>query len=172
MKLLLVALITLPAFLFAQEPTFKKGIPDDLDKEKIIFLEHEPIEITADPKESKQSKYVYRRQENHNRVIEESNIKLQGAALSYPYEYAITTPSTYKSLVKAGYKYVLKSNVYNYEHLMKQPTEDVLIVFEYFIHDVEKNIAYKVFQMDEMKVYDGRLLIKKLNRAIKHHHTH
>lgn len=167
MKLLLASFFFFPALLFAQEPTYKKGIPSDLDKEKIIFLEHEAIPISANKKDGKAEKYLFLRQTNHNKVISESNLKLHGAALSYPYEYAITTPSTYPSLLKAGYKYVLRSNVYSYDHLKTQPNEDELIVFEYFIHDVENNIAYKVFQMDEMKVYDSKLMIRKLNRALK-----
>jgi len=169
MKALLISLSLLPLFLFAQEPTYKKGVPNDLSTEKIIFLEHEPVKVTANKKDGKAAKYLYLRQTNHNNVVEESNKKLSGAALSYPYEYAITTPSTYPSLIKAGYKYVLRSNVYNYTHLKSQPEEDELIVFEYFIHDVKNNIAYKVFQMDEMKVYDTKMMIKRLNKAVKKH---
>ncbi|MBL4708444.1 MAG: hypothetical protein JKY48_08415 [Flavobacteriales bacterium] len=168
MKFLLVSLFVLPSLLFAQEPTYTKGIPNDLAKEKIIFLEHEKIPVTADKKDGKAAKYILLRQTNHNKVINESNLKLQGAALAYPYEYGIATPSTYPSLAKAGYKYVLRSNVYSYKHLEGQPNEDELLIFEYFIHDIENNIAYKVFQMDEMKVYDSKMMIRKLNRAIKH----
>ena len=160
-------LFFLPIAVLAQEPTFKKGIPDDLDKEKIIFLKHEPIKVTARKKSKKAEKYLYERQTNHNKVIEESNQILKGAALAYPFEYAITTPSTYISLAKAGYKYVLQSSVYKYDHLQDQPTEDELVVFTYFIYDMENNIAYEVFHLDEMKVYDFKLIIKRLKRAIK-----
>ena len=154
-------------FALAQQPTFKKGIPDDLDKEKIIFLEHEPIKLSQFEEKTKSTKYLLQRQENYNNVLKESNTKLKGAALEYPFEYAITTPSTYFSLAQAGYKYVLQSSVYKYDHLMNQPPEDELVVFEYFIFDMENNIAYEVFRIDEMKVYDFKLIIKKLNKAIK-----
>ncbi|MFT5666272.1 MAG: hypothetical protein ACI9DK_000451 [Vicingaceae bacterium] len=165
MKQLLFILLIFPLFLIAQEPTFKKGLPDDLDKEKIILLEHEPIELSVFERNTKSSKYILRRQENHNEIIEQSNLKLKGAALEYPFEYAITTPSTYLSLAKAGYKYVLQSSVYTYKHLKQQPSE--LIVFEYFIYDMQNNIAYEVFRIDEMKVYDFKLIMRKLNKAIQ-----
>jgi hypothetical protein len=165
MKQFLFILLIFPLFLIAQEPTFKKGLPDDLDKEKIILLKHEPIELSVFERNTKSSKYILRRQENHNEIIEQSNLKLKGAALEYPFEYAITTPSTYLSLAKAGYKYVLQSSVYTYKHLKQQPSE--LIVFEYFIYDMQNNIAYEVFRIDEMKVYDFKLIMRKLNKAIQ-----
>ncbi|MDA9312777.1 hypothetical protein N9515_03210 [Vicingaceae bacterium] len=138
-----------------------------MDKEKIIFLEHEPVKLSEFEERTKSTEYILERQENHNRILEQSNRKLQIAAMEYPFEYAITTPSTYFSLAEAGYKYVLQSNVYKYNHLMTQPPEGELLVFEYFIFDMQNNIAYEVFRLDEMKVYDLKLVIKKLNKAIK-----
>ena len=167
MKNLFFLLLFVPIVALAQQPTFKKGIPDDLDKEKIIFLEHEPIKLSQFEEQTKSTEYILQRQENHNNVLKESNRKLKGAALEYPFEYAITTPSTYFSLAKAGYKYVLQSSVYKYDHLMSTPAEGELIVFEYYIFDMENNIVYEVFHIDEMKVYDFKLIIKKLNKAIK-----
>ena len=110
---------------------------------------------------------MYGRQNNHNEVIKQSNWKLKGTALQYPYEYTITTPSTYLSIPKAVYKYVLQSAVYKYDQLKGQPTDNELVVYEYCIYDMGNNIAYEVFRIDEMKVYDFKLIIKKLNKAIK-----
>ena len=167
MKNLLFFLILLPLGAFAQETILMKGIPGDLEDEKIIFLEHEKVDVTADKKDSKEAKYLYLRQTNHNKVISDANIKLRGAALSYPYKYAIASPSTYEALQKAGYKYVFQSNVYKYDHLKTQPEEGELVVFTYYIFDAEKNIAYEVFELDEMKIYDFKAVIRKLNKAIK-----
>lgn len=162
--LLLTALFT---GINAQETTIVDGFPKDLDSEKIIFLKHEPMQITANPKESKEEKYVYMRQKNHNKVIDESNKKLVVAALDYPFSYAFGTQSTYMDLAKSGYKYVLISQVYKNDHLKKHPDEDILIVFEYFILDMEKNLAYKAFEMDEMKVYDSKMMIRRLMKEVK-----
>ncbi len=163
---LLFLLFILPIALVAQVQVLS-GIPTDLDKEKIVFLQHEPIKITADPKESKAQKYVYHRQKTHNKVIEESNQELLVAAMSYPYKYALASYSSYKNLYSAGYKYALVSNVYSNDYLKKHPEKDELIVFEYFILDMKNDVAYKVFEMDEMKVYDSKMLMRKLNREIK-----
>lgn len=143
------------------------GLPTDLDKEKVVFLQHEPIKITVDPKNSKADKYIHHRQKTHNKVIDESNQELLTAAMSYPYKYALASFTTYEKLSDAGYKYVLYSSVYKNDYLKKHPEEDELIVFEYFILDMKNDLAYKVFEMDEMKVYDSKMLMRKLNKALK-----
>ena len=165
--ILFLLIISSFSLLKAQETTIIDGFPKDLDKEKIIFLKHEPINITANPKESKAEKYVYLRQKNHNKVIEESNKKLVVAALQYPYSYALGTESSYFDLAKSGYKYVLISQVYKNDHLKKHPDEDVLIVFEYYMLDLQKNLAYKVFELDEMKVYDSKMMMRKFMKEMK-----
>lgn len=169
MKYLLALLLTLPCSLFAQEPTLMKGVPEELKDEKIIFLEHEKIDLTEKTEEMSRAewKYLNLRQTNHNKVISQANEKLKAAALSYPYAYAIASPSTYESLQKAGYRYILQSNVYSYNHLKEQPKEGELLVFTYYIYDTERNIVYEIFELDEMKVYDFKTVIKKLNKAIK-----
>lgn len=166
MKTLFFSLLLLPLFLLAQDPTFKEGIPNDLENEKIIFLEHEKINVIANQKKKSQRKYLELRQTNHNRVLKEANTKLKTAALNYPYGYAIASPSSYKSLAKAGYKYVLYSQAYTYEFLREQPEDNAIVVFEYFIYNIEENVAHKAFEVDELKIYDFKLLIKKLNKAI------
>lgn len=168
MKRLLFFCFLLPLIAFSQEDTvFKTGVPKDLANTRIIFLQHEKVKVTADKKESKEAKYLYLRQTNHNKVILESNKELIVAAFDYPFTYALGTRSSYKSLLKAGYKYVLDSRAYDYSNLEGQPNEGELIIHEYFIVDVRNSIAYKVFELDEMKIYDSKLLMKKLIKAIK-----
>ena len=169
MKRLLYLFLFLPVVVFSQEgeTTIKEGAPEDLKDQKIIIFKHEKIEVTANKKEGKQAKYLYLRQTNHNKVVDEANMKLQGAALEYPYEYALSSKSAYEALLRAGYKYILDSRAYDYENLLTQPNEGELIVYEYFLRDIGNRIAYKVFELDEMQIYDSKLLIKKLNKAIK-----
>ena len=166
-KTLFFTFIFLPLISFGQDYIIKEGVPDDLKEYKIIFFKHQKIEVTADKENGAQGEYLHLRQINHNEVVEEANEKLIAAAAEYPFGYAISTTDSYKPLVKSGYKYILTSKAYQYDNLRKQPEEDVLIIFEYFIVDITSNIAYKVFELDEMKVYDSKLMIKKLNKAIK-----
>lgn len=166
-KSVYLILFIFPFFLNSQNTIIKEGIPDDLKENKIIFFKHQKIQVTADPEESNQSEYLHLRQINHNEVIEEANQKLKTAALDYPFDYAIATKSTFEPLLSAGYKYILDSEAYNYKNLESQPKEDVLIIYEFFIRDLVNNIAYKVFELDEMKIYDSKLMIKKLNKATK-----
>ncbi|MEQ8910536.1 MAG: hypothetical protein RIC95_15175 [Vicingaceae bacterium] len=159
--------LLLPFLMIAQEVQIMDGLPEDLDTEKIIFFKFEPIQVTADENGKSQARYIHLRQTNHNKVIKEANRELTVAAMGYPNRYAITTKSRHKPLLNAGYKYILDSRVYDNEHLKGQPNEGELIVFEYYIVDTENLLAYKVFQLDEMKVYDSKMLIRRLNKALK-----
>lgn len=167
LRLLLIPFILVTRVLWAQEIQVMDGIPEDIANQKIIFFKYEPVTIESTEKNNKQEKYIQLRRENHNRVIKEFNKELTIATMQYPFQYAITTKSRYKPLINAGYKYILDCNVYDNKHLEGQPNEGELIVFEYYIIDVENGLAYKVFQLDEMKVYDAKLIIKKLIKALK-----
>lgn len=163
----LTFLMFFSAFVWGQEVQIMDGIPQDLEDEKIIFFKFEPVEVTAKEDGKAQDRYLHLRQTNHNQVIKEANRELTLAAMDYPYAYAITQKSRHKPLLGAGYKYILTSKVYDNEHLKTQPQEGELIVFEYFIVDTQNLLAYKVFQLDEMKVYDSKMLIRRLKKAIK-----
>ena len=167
MKYLTLLIILIPAFLFSQETTIKKGVPEDLNQSKLIILKHEQIEVKVTSDDKKEEKYLLLRQNNHNKVSKESNAKLLGASSEYPFEYDLAYKSEYKPLIDSKCKYILDSSVYNNENISTQPNEGELIVYEYFIRDIENNIAYKVFELDEMKVYDSKLIIKKLSKAVK-----
>lgn len=167
MKFILLLAFLFPALSFAQDYIIKEGVPHDLNESKIIFLSHEKIKVTAVKDSSSQQAYLHLRQTNHNDVIKEANDKLEVAALDYPFAYAISTKSSFEPLVKAGYKYLLVSRAYSYENLLVQPNEGELIIYEYFIRDLTANLVYKVFELDEMKVYDSKLMIRKLNRKVK-----
>lgn len=163
----LIPVIFAPFILLGQEVQFMDGTPPDLESEKIIFFKFEPIQVSADKDGKAQERYIHLRQTNHNKVIKEANRELTVAAMSYSNRYAITTKSRHKPLLNAGYKYVLDSRVYDNEHLHGQPKEGELIVFEYFIVDTENLLAYKVFQLDEMKVYDSKMLMRRFLKALK-----
>ena len=167
MRILKLLLFFCPIMGIAQDYIIKEGVPDDLDQSKIILLNHQKIEVTAKEDSSKQQDYLYLRQTNHNEIIKEANSKLKIAALDYPFSYIISTKSAFEPLVKAGYKYLLDSRAYSYENLESQPNEDELIIFDYYIRDLTTNVAYRVFHLDEMKVYDSKLIIKKLNKEVK-----
>jgi hypothetical protein len=165
-KILSVLLFSIPMLLMAQSTRVVKGLPSDLDSEKIIFFKHEKVDVTADRNGDDQDEYVHLRQTNHNKVIKEANEELTVAAMDYPFDYAISTKSKHEPLLAAGYRYILDSRVYANKHLTDQPGEDELIVFEYFIVDTQNDVAYKAFELDEMKVYDSKMLIRRLNRAL------
>lgn len=167
MRKIWLFIFMLPFLLPAQDFILEEGLPDDLHQEKVIFLKHQTIEVTFDPKQGNAEEYLYLRQINHNEVITEANNDLAKFAQRYPFDYTLSEQDDYKSLVLKGYKYVLESEVYDYDHLYRHPEEDELIIFEYFLIDLYNGKAYKVFELDEMKVYDAKLLIRKFSRKLK-----
>lgn len=164
-KILPMCVLLLTSFVgYAQEEY--KGIPEDLAQEKIIFLNYEPINISDERPRSKEDRYIRERKEQHNMAAEQANDYLRTSALDYPYKYAIANHSTYKNLVEAGYKYVLECNCFNNERLMKSPESGVLLIYDFYIKDLTTGDIYLLFDLDEMKVYDYRLVMKKLNKLV------
>lgn len=168
MKWLMSLLLMLPILLLGQEAKVIEGLPSDLNTEKLIFLQHEPMKVGTEEENQKTKEYVIQRQENHNRVAKEFNTELAIALNeSYPFDYEIAFPSTYDSLLTAGAKYVLFSNNYTYDYLRNQPAEDELLVFGFFIKDQGSTTIYTLFELDEMKVYDAKMIVKKLMKQVK-----
>jgi hypothetical protein len=160
-----IALLLVASITFSQE--IKKGIPADLMHEKIIFLYHSPVEVKNEEITEAGREYMDERQTNHNRVIVEFNRELEEAATSYPYGYSLAEVGTYPALLGSGHKYILYSSLYTYDYIKNHPEEDELIVFEYFIKDLDNQEIYKVFELDEMKIYDAKLIMRRLNREIR-----
>lgn len=152
--------------LWSQEAISMDGLPEGLKTEKLIILKHESIEIGTEEEDEKSKKYVLQRQENHNKVLAEFNTELEAASSSYPFESSLAFPSEIKSM-SSNYRYVLYSSVYEYEFLKSQPKEGELIIFSYFIKDTNTGTMYPLFEMDEMKIYDAKMMMKKLKKKIK-----
>lgn len=162
--LAILVLIVLPFIAAAQREY--KGLPDDLDKNKIIFLNYEPINISDGKPKGEEEKYIYTRKKQHNKAVEQANEYLKTAAIDYPFNYAIAGHSTYENLVSAGYKYVLECNSFDNERLMTSPESGVLLIYDFYIKDLTTGDVYVLFDLDEMKVYDYRLIMKKLNKLV------
>ena len=160
--------LLIPFLSIGQKTKVSEGVPPDLNASKLIILKHATISTGSEAEDKRTRKYVIQRQENHNRISEEFNKELEEAAKKYyPFEYILAFPSEIDSLMKLGYKYVLFSNVYDYEHLADQPPEGELLVFGYYIKDQELKNVFTLYEIDEMKVYDAKMMIRKLNKEAK-----
>ncbi len=165
---MLLLFLASPIGMLAQEKIINEGVPADLDKETLIILKHEAIEVGTEEESESTRKYVIRRQENHNRVLLEFNAELEEAAEKlYPFQYILAFPSEIDSLMKNGHKYVLYSNAYVYDYLKGQPVEGELIVFGYYIKNQTGNEVFQTFELDEMKIYDAKMIMRKLRRDLK-----
>ena len=130
--------------------------------EKIIFIKYEPINISDEEAVSEEDIHILTRKKQHNLATEQANEYLQTAAIDYPFDYALAAHSSYESLIPAGYKYVLECNSFDNERLMKSPESGILLIYDFHIKDLTTGDIYLLFELDEMKVYDYRLIMKKL----------
>lgn len=163
-----MAIICLPKLVSSQETELIDSLPADLNRETLIILKHEKIDLGTMEEDERSKKYVIHRQENHNRVTEEFNRELELAADKYyQLNYQLAFPSDLALLDKQAFKYVLYSHVYDYEYLKSQPNEGELLIYHYVIKDRNSNKVYSVFEIDEMKVYDAKLIMRKLAKEVK-----
>jgi hypothetical protein len=163
--IILLIVLLAPLLLSAQREY--QGLPDDLDEHKLILLNYEPINISEEKPEGEEQKYIQTRKKLHNKAVDQANEYLRTSAIEYPFKYAIAGHSSYEKLVGAGYKYVLESNCFDNERLMKSPESGILLVYDFYIKDLTTGDIYILFHLDEMKVYDYRLIMKKLNKLVK-----
>lgn len=162
---LFVFYLFFPFSLLAQK-IITDSIPSDLAEEKVIFLKFDKVNLSEIDSTDKGNPYVLERQQRHNNIIEGVNADFEIQAKEYINPYKFSTLKKYKQAEFADCKYVLISRAYDNKHLVDHPEEDILIVFEYFLLDKQNMIAYKMFELDEMKVYDNKLIIKKFNKRI------
>ena len=111
-KTLLIIFVSVLAYNMAwckgniQQEVKIKGLPKDLNKEKIIFLEYEQIPIEQNTPRKFAKMYKFR-----NEAAIEANRQLHEAVKNYPFEYVISKRSEYKELIDKGYRYVLENDM-------------------------------------------------------------
>lgn len=147
--------------------TEHKGLPADLNKSKIIFLSYNPVSFDKSSAITKEEKYIALRKENHNSATKQANEYLKMAALNYPFRYALGNADRYLPLVNAGYKYVLECNCFHNDRLNYQPESDVLLEYDFYIRNLTNDDVYFLFKLDEMKIYDYRLIMRKFNNLVE-----
>ncbi len=143
-----------------------KGLPDDLENNKIIFLSYNPVSVDKSAATTKEEKYIALRKEKHNDATKQANEYLKMSALDYPFRYALGNVDRYLPLVNAGYKYVLECNCFHNDRLNYQPEADVLLQYDFYVRNLTNNDVYFLFKLDEMKIYDYRLIMRKFNNLV------
>ena len=85
-------LILVPLISIAQREY--KGLPDDLNEQKLILLNYEPINISKNDPEGEEEEYIRTRKKQHNRAVVQANEYLRTSAIEYSFKYAIAGHSS------------------------------------------------------------------------------
>lgn len=94
--------------------TIRKKLPDDLPREKLLFIRYSPVILPAQvPRMFTTERGLYNFKKNHNEVIPESNEQLTKMSSKYPYAYRITTLDSISHYQARGYKYMLMQSSFN-----------------------------------------------------------
>ena len=158
------------------ELKFVDGLPDDLNKSKVIFLKYDMVTVDA---KDKQAVYYQKR---HNKNVPDANKELIEAAKKYPFEYIIASRKDIEKLKGEGYKYVLDSEAFqNMSRGFRQDeshssttTKTITANYYYlYFEEIGKNTAYVVSdKLSENQLYFPKyvmnnMVLKKVNKKFK-----
>ena len=157
-----------------------KQLPPDLNKETLIFLKHDSVDV-PNKKPKSMNAFEYNRLRNHNNVIPVSNKQLKEAAKEYPFKYIIASISEVDSLSKANYKYVYYSPAFEKVKTGqrmgtkssvsfspgKQTTKTTYVIQNIVLVNLENNDLYYVGEYSETFVYYYKGLIKDFVKKVK-----
>jgi len=140
------------------------NIPDDLEQEKIIFLEFESIENDVN------MPYAQRKRNSHrNTVSVDANKSLKIGATYYPFGYVISNRSEYFNLSTAGYKYVLENDMMNSynngEHI--DAGRNKLFSSPMYIMNLATGERFELFSVTQDEIYDYEDIMKDFVKLVR-----
>jgi len=141
-----------------------KGLPSNLDKETIIFLEYELLPIDETMSAPVRSMYKVR---NNNAPV--SNAQLNEQAKEYPFKYVISNRSVYKDSLASTCRYVLENeymeaynNGVNLNYEINSVSESPM-----YILDLKTGDKYKLFGINAGETYYYTGIMKKFVKTVK-----
>jgi len=181
LNLLFILLLVSPVIsVYAQKEI--KGLPADLDKETIIFLEYEQLPI--DKKMKRMERHMYKTR-NKNAIT--SNKMLAKKVPDYPFNYVVSRRSEYKDSLAKTCRYVLENdlmtamndgvNLFNgysasYKATRNSGTKTYGNKFAtssspMYILDLKTGDKYLLFKINTNETYYYKGIMKKLLKRIK-----
>jgi hypothetical protein len=159
------------SFCHAQKTKKYEGVPDDLDKSKIVFVRHDSATIQPNAKgwaEKSSNKF----KTYYNKIIPKSNKQLEDKAKNYPFEYIIADRGDLPKLKEQGYKYVLYCDCFDsYREGMPKAHYKMSVYYPVYLMDMNTQEIYvhddmsEVFTMSYDKIID--YFIKKVKKKYK-----
>lgn len=139
-------------------------LPEDLNSEKVIFLEYERIENDVN------MPYAQRKRNSHrNSLSIKSNKELKLEATYYPFDYVISNRSDYFELIDQGFKYVLENdmmNSYNHGENVSAGTNTIYTSTMY-LKDLTTGKRYELFPVKQHLIYEYGSIMKSFCKLVK-----
>ena len=145
-----------------------KGLPDDLNTSKVIFLKYEKTYLPSQKPQGRVEKIKYAYKKRHNSMYQKANEGITETAKLYPFEYIIATRADIEKFKADGYKYVFDSELL--KTIMtgeRASSSSVSVSYPFYLQDLTTNDIYLVDDVPESKVYYTREYMKTLIRQAK-----
>jgi hypothetical protein len=149
-------------------PKEYKGLPEDLDVNKIIFLRLDSANVETERPQIRSERYAWTIKKFHNTRVIRCNEQLKASAALYPFDHVIISRSEIQKYKDLGYKYVLDFAPFNNasQGIIKSDAH-TKVKFPVYVMDLTTSDIYKAGYLDEDQRYRYKALMKKyvLNRV-------
>ena len=141
----------------------KKGLPDDLNTSKIVFLRLDSAEEFHPKSKDRAGKEMANNRKKHNKKVQDANEELMKSSKKYPYQYTIAYRSALDNCKAHGYKYVL-----DFQPFIKMKegemtaNEEVTSSFPLYLCNLNTKEVFIVEDIDQYFTYRYADIIEKV----------
>ena len=141
-----------------------EGLPNDLNKETIIFLEFEQIPI-----EEKMNSFIKRMYRKCNEYFLESNSQLRTKVENYPFKYVISRRSEYRDSLSKMCKYLLECDLMENGNngINLYAGRHTILESDLYIKDLKTGDKYLLFKINTYSYYNYDYIMKDIFKMIK-----
>ena len=146
-----------------------KGLPNDLDKNKLIFIRLDSAIVEAERPKGRLKRTEWGIKRMHNQNVNRSNDELELTAQEYPFEHVITTRNQVAEYMKKGYKYVFDFKPFvDAQEGIRHSNGNYTVKFPVYILDLTTNATYNLGYLADNFVYRYKtILTRYLLRPVK-----
>lgn len=150
------------ASILEEETNEFKGVPDDLDVSKIVFLNLDSAFVEEEKPNIRAEKAKWAIKKVHNFNVPKANAQLADIAPDYPFEYKIGRRSQLEEYKAEGYKYVLDYVPFTEaQQGIRHTNSNYSVKFPVFVKNLENGDIYILGYVTDNFVYKYKGMFKK-----------
>lgn len=139
-----------------------KGLPDDLDEAKIVFLNLDSAFVEEEKPKIREEKARWAFKKIHNVNVPKSNAQLASIAPKYPFTYKIGRRSQLENYKAEGYKYVLDYVPFTEaQQGIRHTNSNYRVQFPVYIENLENGDIYLLGYVTDNFVYKYKSIFNK-----------